>query len=43
MSTNEHRYSVSMAQPVKGLKGKFEEWETRIRYLNMDVENDNFA
>jgi hypothetical protein len=43
MNTNEHRYSVSTAQPVKGLKEKFKEWETGIRYLNMDVESDDSA
>jgi len=30
MNTNKHKYSVSMAQPVKGLKEKFKEWENML-------------
>lgn len=30
MNTNKHKYSVSMAQPVKGLKEKFKEWEKML-------------
>ena len=30
MNTNKHKYSVSIAQPVKGLKEKFKEWEKML-------------
>lgn len=30
MNTNEHENSVSMAQPAKGLKEKFEEWKNML-------------
>jgi hypothetical protein len=37
MNTNEHKYSVSMAQPVKGLKEKFEEWKNML--LGEDIHS----
>jgi hypothetical protein len=30
MNTNKHKYSVSMAQPLKVLKEKFKKWENML-------------